>query len=266
MLVQRRVVPESGSVEPSPGDEAVPPGDIVAIRRLAVSNERNPLRRRLKAPERRRLNALLCFSAFAAAGCLAKTDGADGGVYGAASNDETSLDPDSRDDEAACTLRESSTNPVVTLSGRLCGETISVTTRAGTVIHLGRSRATDPDAEVRIVEVGQSTNPNAPIDFEMADFLVNLAFETGPEVGTSVSTHTLTSGVFSLCGFGTVVLQSGPVVIDVSGVDYGASSGDIAMTFSGLLVGGYAPKHGQSRVQPCGGEVDLTVRGRFSHR
>jgi len=265
MVPQIRVVPAFGSVEPKPGNEAVLP-DVLA-HASGGAGEVYAAHGEVRATEQRWVDrAPLCLSALLVVGCLAKTDGADGGVYGAPSNDETSLASESDDDTAACVLREATSNPTVTLSGRLCGETISVTTRAGTAIQLGRSRATDPETEVRIVEVGQYINPSAPLDFETAEFLVNLAFETGPEVASSVSTHTLASGVFSLCGFGTVVLQSGPVVFEVSGVEDGASSGDIALTFSGMLVGGYAPQHAQSRVQPCGGEVDLTLRGRFVHR
>lgn len=201
-------------------------------------------------------------------GCLAKTDGADGGVRDESTqtDDETSEAETEREPTTQCQLMEASDNPQVTLSGRLCGETISITTRAGALIHLGRSQPTDPETEVRIIEVLESATPDAPADFANADFLVNLAFETGPEVASTVTTHNLVSGVFSLCGFGTVVMQSGPVIFEMSGIDDGATSGDITLTLSGLLVGGFAEQHGQTRVQVCGGELGLTLRGRFVHQ
>lgn len=200
-------------------------------------------------------------------GCLAEATDTDGNVSGASSYEESS-DTNTTDvlEPPACNLTEATDHPQVTLSGRLCGETISVTTRAGAVIHLGRSQPTDPELEARVIEVLESDAPGTPADFANADFLVNLAFETGPEVTSAVSTHNLVSGVFSLCGFGTIVLQSGPVNFEISGVEDGATSGDIALTLTGLLVGGFSEMHGQTRVQLCGGEVDLTLRGRFVHQ
>lgn len=211
--------------------------------------------------------AAVCLNALVTVGCLAKTDGADSGVGDEGSSEDVETRTETEPEPTTqCQLIESTNNPQVTLSGRLCGETISLTTRAGAIIHLGRSQASDPETEVRVVEVLESANPEAAADFANAGFLVNLAFETGPEVASTVSTHNLTSGVFSLCGFGTVVMQSGPVIFEMSGIEDGARSGDITLTLSGMLVGGFSNQHGQSRVQLCGGELDLTLQGRFVHQ
>ncbi len=219
-----------------------------------------PLRGRLLV-----LGALTC-SVLGATSCIAAAPENDGGVSEMLTEtDDSSPSPDDQS-TSACNLNEANDNPLVTLSGRLCGETFSLATRAGAIVHLGRSQATDPETEVRVIEVLESADPGTPADLTSAEFLVNLAFETGPEVASAVSTHNLVSGVFSLCGFGTVVMQSGPVTFEMSGVDDGATSGDFTLTLTGLLVGGYSAQHGQSRVQACGGEVDLTLQGRFVHQ
>lgn len=210
--------------------------------------------------------ALSVSSSVCTVACLApKEDGADSGMNGDDDMDEPTEEVTS-DEPAACDLRVSETNPQVTLSGRICGETVSLTTRAGAVIHLGRSQPTDPESEIRAIEVLADGDPNAQSDLATAQFLVNMSFETGPELATPLSTHNLATGVFSLCGFGTVVMLQGPVTFEMAGVDDGAPSGDIDMTLSGLLVGGFSPQYGQTRVEACGGELELTLRGRYVHQ
>lgn len=201
-----------------------------------------------------------------ATACLApKEDGADSGINPSDDTDEPT-DETTDDEPVTCDLPISDTNPTVTLSGRLCGETIALTTRAGAVIHLGRSQPTDPESEIRAIEVLGGGDPNAQSDLATAQFLVNMSFETGPELATPLSTHNLATGVFSLCGFGTVVMLQGPVTFEMAGVDDGAPSGDIDMTLSGILVGGFSPQYGQTRVESCGGELELTLRGRYVHQ
>ncbi len=212
------------------------------------------------APRRSKSRVMLLAASLSAA-CMAQP------------SDEDDLRTDDRDDTSevndtgdvtpvgACNLQETSGSPVVTLSGRLCGETVNITTRAGKTVHLGRSSATDPEAEVRIVEVLDSAEPGAPASLRDAEFLLNLAFETGPELADGVSYHNLASGVFSLCGFGTVVFLAVPVTFQFSGVD--TSTGDFNLSLTGLLVSGYAEEHGQDRVTQCGGELDVTITGRL---
>lgn len=188
---------------------------------------------------------------------------------GAESSDEQSSSAASTTEtepSGACTLKESSSNPAVTLTGSLCGEAVSITTRAGSVIHLGRSAATDPETEVRVIEVLESEDPSAASNLEDAQFLVNLAFETGPEIASTLGEYSLVSGVFSLCGFGTVVFQQAPVTFEISDVVDGAVNGDITITLTDLLVAGFSPNHGQSKVAGCGGALDLTLTGRFVHQ
>lgn len=200
-------------------------------------------------------------AAVLSAACMAQpTDGDDLDTVDDTSEVNSTNDATS---EGACKLVETSDSPVVTLSGRLCGETVNIITRAGKMLHLGRSSATDPETEVRIVEVIDTTEPGAPANLRDSQFLVNLAFETGPELTDGVSTHNLASGVFSLCGFGTVVFLEGPVTFQFVGVDANATSGNIALSLTGLLAAGYSDKHGQERVNPCGGELDITINGRL---
>lgn len=210
--------------------------------------------------------ALSWSAAWLLVGCLApQEDGTDAGTDPRGNaTDETSDEVTSA--PPACNLEVSDTNPEVTLTGRVCGETISLTTRAGSVIHLGRSQATDPEGEIRAIEVLAGGDLNAQSDLATAQFLVNMSFETGPELGTPLSTHNLATGVFSLCGFGTVVMLQGPVTFEMEGVDDSVPSGDIDLTLSGLIVGGFSPQYGQSRVESCGGELELTLRGRFVHQ
>jgi hypothetical protein len=229
---------------------------------------------------RHRTRALLaqCFSGLVVlgasllSGCLAQPlDEADGGVRGnrsdeapsddARSNDTRSDSSDEPQPPATCTTSDAATNPVVTLRGTACGETVNFTTRAGKVLHLGRSSAADPPTEIRLVEVLDSTGP---ADLAKSQFLVNLAFSTGPELFDGVSYHNLTSGVFSLCGFGTIVFQEGPVTFQLTGTQTDDPTDDVTLSLTGLVVSGYAPEHGQTRVRVCGGELDMIVRGKLS--
>lgn len=206
---------------------------------------------------------LLVLAAGFTPACLAASSEAPGDDTGedtqaADTGENTSSEPQ------ACELRESSTNPEVTLAGRLCGETVNITTRAGTLLHLGRSSAADPENEIRIVEVLDARDPNAAASLADSQFLLNLGFETGPEFASGVSTHTLTSGVFSLCGFGTVVFLEGPVTFDFAEVGDGIESRRVDLSLSGLVVSGYSERHGQERVDICGGELDLRVTGELT--
>ena len=205
---------------------------------------------------------LLLAAAFAPA-CLAAssetpTDDTGPDTPSDATGENTSSGP------TGCELRDSSTNPEVTLTGRVCGETVNITTRAGTLLHLGRSSAADPENEIRIVEVVDASGPNVAANLADSQFLLNLGFETGPEFASGVSTHNLTSGVFSLCGFGTVVFLEGPVTFEFTEVGDGVASRSVDLTLTGLVVSGYSERHGQERVDLCGGELNLRVKGELS--
>lgn len=222
-------------------------------------------RRRALAAQCSFFSGVCAFAASLLSGCLAQPlDETDGGVRsGGASSDDTRSDEsnETKPPNATCTLSDAASNPVVTLRGTVCGETVNLTTRAGRVLHLGRSSAADPPTEIRLVEVVDSTGP---ADLAKSQFLVNLAFATGPELFDGVSYHNLTSGVFSLCGFGTIVFQEGPVTFQLTGTQTDDPTDDVTLSLTGLVVSGYAPEHGQTRVRVCGGQLDVTVRGKLA--
>jgi hypothetical protein len=212
------------------------------------------------APRRSKSRVMLLAASLSAA-CMAQPSDEDGLRTDAPDDTSEVNDTDDVTPVGACNPQETSSSPVVSLSGRLCGDPVNITTRAGKTIHLGRSSATDPETEVRIVEVLDSAEPGAPANLRDAEFLVNLAFETGPELADGVSYHNLASGVFSLCGFGTVVFLEGPVTFQFSEVD--TSTGNFNLSLAGLVVSGYADEHGQDRVTQCGGELGVTISGRL---
>lgn len=168
-----------------------------------------------------------------------------------------------------CTLEESSEHPQLSIRGQVCGETIDYRSGAGRSMHFGRTSPEQPENEVRVISVKDDPAHGDITDasyFDEFGFVLNLAFATGPEVVSGLSTHTLSSGLFASCDFGTLVFAEAPVIIEMEGVEQEARQGQIRLTFSGLVVQGYSERYELAAVPQCGGEVDIVIEGPFEHR
>lgn len=168
-----------------------------------------------------------------------------------------------------CTLEESSEHPQISIRGQVCGETVDYRSGAGRSMHFGRTSPEQPENEVRVISVKDDPAHGDVTDesyFDEFGFVLNLAFTTGPEIVSGVSTHTLSSGLFASCEFGTLVFAEAPVIVEMAGVEQEARQGQIQLTLSGLVVQGYSERYELAAVPQCGGEVDIVIEGPFEHR
>lgn len=170
---------------------------------------------------------------------------------------------------ASCELEQSSAHPRVSIRGFICGETVDYSSLAGRSMHFGRATSDDPETEIRVISVKDDPQHGGVTDetyFEEFGFVLNLAFVTGPEVVNGVSTHSLSSGLFAACDFGTLVFTEAPVTIEVENVEQGARQGQARLTLTGLVVRGFSERYSLDAVPQCGGEVDIVLEGPFVHR
>lgn len=170
---------------------------------------------------------------------------------------------------ANCNFEESSQHPQISVTGDVCGETISYASGAGRSLHFGRTSLEQPAEQVRVISLKDDPDHGNVTDdayFEEFGLVLNLALATGFELADGVSTHLLQSGLFASCDFGTLVLAQTPVTIEIEGVEPGTRQGDVRLTLHDVVVKGYSERYSLRAVPACGGEVDIVVEGPFQHR
>lgn len=167
-----------------------------------------------------------------------------------------------------CQLSERPDGPRVSLTGTVCGQSVSFSTTAGQVIVLSRRSLSYPIDEITAVTVKDDASDAAvylPEYFEDFGFLFNLGLtERGPTLSVQSGEFALETGMLAACGFGSLGFRAGTARVAIESVE-GDFEGSLRMTVSDIAVLGFDPAYGKTQLSVCDGTVTVTLAGAYSH-
>jgi hypothetical protein len=167
-----------------------------------------------------------------------------------------------------CQLEELADGPLLTLTGTVCGQNVSFSTRAGQVIELSRRSLLYPLEEITTILITEEPTDYdivLPDYFEDSGILFNVALEeSGPTLEVQSGEYTLETGMLIACGFGSLLFRPDPARVAIERVE-GDYSGQIRMSVSDIPVLGFDPAYGKTTVPACEGTVSVTLEGPYSH-
>lgn len=169
---------------------------------------------------------------------------------------------------ANCQLSERPDGPRVSLTGTVCGQSVSFSTTAGQLIRLSRRSLLYPIDEITAVTVKDDPSDGAvdlPDYFEDFGFLFNLGLTArGPTLSVQSGEFELETGMLAACGFGSLGFRAGTAGVAIESVE-GDFEGSLRMTVSNIAVLGFDAAYGRTQLPVCDGTVSVTLAGSFSH-